>query len=120
MGVAADVLVNICACVFACVQRVGMVDCASVSMCVCVRARVNRKARCHVRASVCECIRRRIKGDSEPESRGHQEDKANGLRLSHGGSLRAALRAPQLHSFAFWLTDSFVLPLNETASYFDV
>lgn len=34
MGVAADVLVNICACVFTCVQRVGMVDCASVSACV--------------------------------------------------------------------------------------
>lgn len=30
MGVAADVFVNICAHVCVCVQRVGMVDCASV------------------------------------------------------------------------------------------
>lgn len=38
-AVAADVLVNICACVFACVQRVGMVDCASVGACVQIEMR---------------------------------------------------------------------------------
>lgn len=34
MGVAADVLVNICAYVLVCAQRVGMADCASVHVCV--------------------------------------------------------------------------------------
>lgn len=39
MGVAADVLVNICACVLVCVRWAQRVDCASVRACVCAEKR---------------------------------------------------------------------------------